>query len=467
MASMRVRRRDVLKVATTAAAAAAAKLTERSAWASSATRIVRDVCVIGGGSSGTYAAVRLRNFGKSVVVLEKESRLGGHAQTVIVNGVPIDIGVQFLESMNPLVINYCAQLNVPLLHAPLGGGPPAINADFRTGAPVTLPPLDPVAFGTALGTYLQILQTQFPYLDSGFNLPSPVPPDLLLPFGDFATKYGLQVLVPTAFGFAEGFGDVLGQPALYILKLFGLSVAGAFATNSFDLVPTGTGSIYDAAAAFLGSDAVVNARVFGAVRGDDCVEVLAETPNGPVLVQAAKLVFAIPPTLLNIALLLPDERELSLFSRFHSTYYATSLVQVSGLAPGVSVANVGADTPYNLPPLPGMYGLQPTALPGYFVGQFGNTTWLPDAVVKTDITASLERLSSGIPGLTFQSLDTFSSHAPFHMTVSASDIASGFYTKLYALQGHRRTFYTGAAFQTNDSSLIWRFTEQLLPQILA
>jgi hypothetical protein len=428
---------------------------------------VRDVCVIGGGSSGTYAAVRLRNLGKSVVVLEKESRLGGHAQTVFVNGVPIDIGVQFLESQNPLVTSYCAQLNVPLMHVSLGGGPPAISADFRTGAAVALPPLDPVAFGTALGTYLQILQTQFPYLDSGFNLPSPVPPDLLLPFGDFATKYGLQALVPTAFGFAEGFGDVLGQPALYILKLFGLSVAGAFATDSFDLVPTGTGSIYDAAAAFLGNDAVVNAHVLAALRRGDCVEVLAETPNGPVLVQAEKLVFAIPPTLLNVALLVPDALEVSLFSRFRATYYATSLVQVSGLGPGVGVNNVGADTPYNLAPLPGMYGLQPTALPGYYVGQFGNTTWLPDQVVKADITASIERLSRGIPGLSFGGMDTFSSHAPFHMTVPASDIAAGFYSKLNALQGHNRTFYTGAAFQTNDSSLIWRFTEELLPQIVA
>jgi hypothetical protein len=458
----------VLKVATSsAAAAAAAKLAEGNAWASAPTRIVRDVCVIGGGSSGTYAAVRLRNLGKSVVVLEKESRLGGHAQTVSVNGVPVDIGVQEFESLNPLVTSYCAQLNVPLTHISLTGGPPAINADFRTGAPVALPPLDPVAFGTALGTYLQILQTEFPYLDSGFNLPNPVPPDLLLPFGEFVTKYGLQAIASTAAGFAEGFGDVLGQPALYVLKLFGLSVAGALATDTFAMVPTGTGTIYDAAAAFLGKDAVVNACVLAALRTEGGVEVLAETPDGPVLVQAEKLVFAIPPTLPNIALVIPDARELSLFSRFGATYYATSLLQVGGLGPGVAVDNVGADTPYNIPALPGMYLLQPTAVPGYYVGQFGNTTWLPDAVAKAEITASVERLSRGIPGLKFGSLDTFSSHAPFHMTVSAHDIAAGFYSKLNALQGHNRTFYTGAAFQTNDSSLIWRFTEELLPQILA
>src|SRR5580692_4352500 len=101
---MGFRRRDLLKVATTSAAAAVAtKLAgrsgwgERSAWASAPTRIVRDVCVIGGGSAGTYTAVQLRNLGKSVAVLEKQDRLGGHAQTVFVGGVPINIGVEVFE----------------------------------------------------------------------------------------------------------------------------------------------------------------------------------------------------------------------------------------------------------------------------------------------------------------------------------------------------------------------------------
>jgi heterodisulfide reductase subunit A-like polyferredoxin len=41
--------------------------------------IIRDVCILGGGSTGTYAAVRLsQDLGKSVVVVEKTGRLGGH-----------------------------------------------------------------------------------------------------------------------------------------------------------------------------------------------------------------------------------------------------------------------------------------------------------------------------------------------------------------------------------------------------
>jgi hypothetical protein len=467
MARMTLRRRDVLKVATSSAAAAAAtKLAGRSAWASAPTRIVRDVCILGGGSAGTYTAVQLRNLGKSVVVLEKQGRLGGHAETLFINGVPINIGVQVFEGNNPLVTSYCSQLNVPLVAVPLGGGPSAANVDLRTGAPVAVNAPSPVALGTALGTYLQVLQTQFPYLDTGFNLPDPVPADLLLPFGDFVTKYGLDALMSTAFDFTQGVGDFFGDPAIYVLKNFSLSVAGALATSAFVAVPTGTASLYDAAAAFLGSDAVLNATIVGAVRGGQGVEVLAETPDGPVLVQAGKLVVAFPPTLVNLAALIPDALELSLFSRFRSNYYATSLVQVSGLPPG-GVNNRAANTRDNLPPLPGLYGLQPTEVPNYFVALYGNTSWLPDDFVKADITASIERLATSgtFPGLTFGGFQAFSSHAPFEMMVAPSDIAGGFYTRLNALQGHNHTYYTGAAFQTNDSSLIWRFTQEILPQI--
>lgn len=37
--------------------------------------IIRDVAVIGGGASGSYAAVRIKDEGKSVVVIETKDRL--------------------------------------------------------------------------------------------------------------------------------------------------------------------------------------------------------------------------------------------------------------------------------------------------------------------------------------------------------------------------------------------------------
>jgi len=47
----------------------------------SADIIERDVAIIGGGSAGTYSAVRLKDMGKSVVVIEKDVVLGGHTDT--------------------------------------------------------------------------------------------------------------------------------------------------------------------------------------------------------------------------------------------------------------------------------------------------------------------------------------------------------------------------------------------------
>lgn len=37
--------------------------------------IERDVVVLGGGAAGTYAAIRVRDSGKSVIVIEKDVRL--------------------------------------------------------------------------------------------------------------------------------------------------------------------------------------------------------------------------------------------------------------------------------------------------------------------------------------------------------------------------------------------------------
>src|SRR6185312_11657049 len=193
--TMGLRRRDVLKVAAASVAGATAGSLARDASASHGLETIeRDVCIIGGGSSGTYAAVRLRDMGKSVVLLERKGRHGGHAETVHdpVTGTPIDIGVVVFENI-PVVTNYFSRFGVPLFPFDLtAAGGPTKYIDFRTGREVSgYAPPGPAQFGPALGAYLQILATQYPYLDTGFNLPNPVPPDLLLPFGQFVQKYNL------------------------------------------------------------------------------------------------------------------------------------------------------------------------------------------------------------------------------------------------------------------------------------
>ena len=48
--------------------------------------------VIGSGVSGLVSAYVLARAGMKVVLYEKEDYLGGHAKTVTVDGVPLDLG---------------------------------------------------------------------------------------------------------------------------------------------------------------------------------------------------------------------------------------------------------------------------------------------------------------------------------------------------------------------------------------
>jgi hypothetical protein len=467
--TMKMRRRDVLKASGMAfAGAVTSKLIDRPLFAQSNASIERDVCVIGGGSAGTYVSVRLGDYGKSVVILERTGRLGGHAETYIVPGlgVPIDIGVVDFEA-TPVVENYFDRFKVNYVPSPTSGGT-SVNVDLRTGLPLSnyTPPSE-AAIGAALSTYYEILATKYPYLDAGFQLPDPVPQELAEPFSNFVTTYGLQALVPTIFEYAQGAGNLLQDPALYVLKLFSLSVVQALFGAGFLNLPAGTAQLYTAAAQYLGANVIFNAGLRSVKRTGSKIQVLADTPAGPVTIHCGKLIWSAPPTLLNLAPVDLDSLEISVFSKLQAKCYTTGLATISGLPENVSINNLAANTPYNLPPLPGLYTLQPT-VPGLYLAFFGAQEPLPSPAVEALIQLQVESLSrAGTYPARFEGFQIFSNHSPFQLGVTGEQIGAGFYTQMNSLQGRHDTYYNGAAFQTNDSSLIWQFTEELLPQILA
>jgi hypothetical protein len=111
--------------------------------------------------------------------------------------------------------------------------------------------------------------------------------------------------------------------------------------------------------------------------------------------------------------------------------------------------------------------LRQTGIPGLVNVQYGSKSTLSDDFVKSDILARTKRLQVADKNASAQpELAVYYSHSPFECHVPAKAIAAGFYKKVYALQGQRRTFYTGAAFHTHDSSLLWQFTEALLAKIV-
>jgi hypothetical protein len=433
--------------------------------------ITRDVCIIGGGSTGTYSAIRLGDFNKSVIVVEKKGRLGGHTETYIDPGtqIPVDIGVEIFHNLS-IVTNYFARLGVPLAPAIF---PPVAQqwVDFRTGKVVTgYTPASNAALGQAFAAYVAQL-LKYPGLNGGFFLPSPVPEDLLLPFGEFAKKYSLDAAVYTIFQFSQSMGNIYNTPTLYVLKVIGLDLVNDIENGFLTTTHHDNSELYQAAEAALSSDLLLNTSVVSMDR--DCnggyIKIEVATPTGKKIIQAKKILITVPPKLDNLYGFNLSTTERDLFGQFNNVGYWTTLVRHDGLPDNVSINNIGADQPFHLPVLPGIFSIGPTGIPGLHSLKFGAPNTMSDHDVRSAITDSIKRLGKAgtYHAATTPEFAVFSSHTPYGLTVDADAIKDGFYTNLYALQGQRNTFWTGAAFNAHDSSMLWVFTEGILPSIAA
>ncbi|KAF4625256.1 hypothetical protein G7Y89_g12912 [Cudoniella acicularis] len=283
--------------------------------------ITTDVAIIGGGSSGTYSAIRLQQLGNAVTLIERESRLGGHVNTYIdpSTGASFDYGVISFDNIS-VVNNYFDYFNIPL--APLDFFPgPQVYADFSNGTIVPASSLPQGNLGAALIAYEAQL-AKYPNIYNGFDLPSPIPEDFLIPWGDFIEKYQLQDLAYTVFTFLQGVGNILAQPTLYILKYLPSATVSNILNGGFlTTAHHDNQALYDSALAKLGSNALLSSNVTQIHRSKDGVLLTVSTPSGQKLIKASKLLVAIPPKLSNLGFLDLDNEERSLFSQFNNSYY--------------------------------------------------------------------------------------------------------------------------------------------------
>lgn len=360
---------------------------------------------------------------------------------------------------SPTAREYFGRFDIPLVK--FNPPPPdsTVFVDFVTGKPIDFAPRDPTQAFAAYAFQL----AKYPFLDNGFDIPCPLPEDLAMPFGEFVKKYDLDPLVMTAAKLCQGFGDVLAQPTLYVMKNFGTTALAGFA-EGFLVPESGDNSeLYVKALAELNDDVLLGSSVISAWRDVNCVKVLIQTPSGQKLVEAKKLLVTIPPTLENLKGFDLDATEQSLFSQFGYSAWCTFILRDSGIPDNCYITNLGAGRQQSLPKLPAIYEITPSGVPNHVNLKYGSPTALPDEFVKADVMASLARLrSAGTFPITTPDIALFSSHTPFRLTAPVSAISSGFYKQLEALNGHRSTFYTGAAFQAHDSSLIWEYTDALL-----
>lgn len=442
-----------------------ADFTLHSTSFSSDDTLYRDVVVIGGGSTGTYTAVRLRDYNKTVAVVEKKGFLGGHAETYVDpnTGHPINLGVVVFARLK-VVTDYFARFDVPLTDLSSWGDSEYV--DFSTGKAVNYTPPSAEAFGAALGAYSAQLE-KYPALQGGFNLTYPVEPDLLLSFGEFVTKYGLEDLVPQTFVINQGYAPLLNISMLYIFKYLNSDEINSFTQGFLTTAHYDTQELYRKATEFLGSDALLDSTVISMDRSSTGpVQLLIQTPAGRKLIVAKKIVSTPPPLPSNLGGYDLSEDETALFSQFFANGYYSGVLNNTGFDIGMNTVAPGQ--PYNIPELPGAYSFSINQ--GLTQVYYGSPEVLPEEDVKADILATVKRIQEARGISTDKTPDwlAFANHAPFNLMVSNEAIRDGFYEKLYALQGQRHTFYNGAAWHTQDSSVLWKFTEDyVLPILLA
>ncbi|PGH13812.1 hypothetical protein AJ79_03380 [Helicocarpus griseus UAMH5409] len=435
--------------------------------------ITRDVVVIGGGATGTYAAINLLDLGVSVALVEKQSDLGGHTNTYTVpdSGVTIDYGVQ-TYSNNSAVRDFLARFEIPTTPFSFQSGE-MVYADFETGE--AFPDYEPSFDFTAYTTQLQ----RFPYLTTSWTLPDPVPEDLLLSFGEFLNKYNLGDIAYAIWSNSWGSGDALSQPTVYMLKAIDESFIRGLAEGTVTTARRNNHELYEKALAELGSSALVSSTVTTVQRPSrgstgDSVELVVQTPNGEKLVVASKIIVSAPPNIENMAVFDLDNQEKGVFQKFTNSALYVSLITDTGLPNGYAFRNVrpgSADT-FAIPPLPGLYLINPTAVDGMFVAWYGAPNALPEADVKAHISATIAHLRETIAdGSSAEPTEmrflAYDSHTPFQLAVPSDAIADGFYRDLEGLQGNRRTWYTGAAFLSHHAGELWNFTRELLPRVVS
>ncbi|KAF7373844.1 hypothetical protein MSAN_00596300 [Mycena sanguinolenta] len=357
-----------------------------------------------------------------------------------------DYGVIFYHNIT-VATNYFSTLGVETIIAPLGNSVTTyanLNGDAKgqTSAPSSVPWANSTAAGDALTRYVNLYNTQFPFLDDGFSLPDPVPEDILLSWADFMAKFDLDAASLSAYQVNEGVGNEMTLPAIYAMKYFSSLSAGGFLGIGPPLITTAdfnNQGIYDKALNKLDQDAFLNVTITHITRNNDGVAVMMHTPDGKTTtVNAKQLVLAIPPVVADlraIGLDLSPEEE-NLFGQASFRYYFDSVIQNTGLPDNVSIRNIDFAQPNGIPTSDRMVlGVGKPGLldgvPGLKALYYSSTSAISDAAAQADILATLAkyRAANGLDASVEPVFAGFNNHEPYELTVPVDAIRNGYYKK--------------------------------------
>ncbi|TDZ53024.1 Beta-cyclopiazonate dehydrogenase [Colletotrichum trifolii] len=448
---------------------------------SAASRVItKDVVILGAGASGSHAAVRLReDYNKTVVIVEKQNRVGGHVATYTdpETGNNYDYGVNSYTDYGG-ARDFVARLNVSIM-TPGRLALTTTYADFKTGKPTNYS-LPAAADSTAaLKKYLELCEKYEAYILPSYvqfpNATEGIPADLTMKFIDFVNKYDIEAAVPRIFQVTGlGMDDFPTQSTLYVMQTFGAPLARSFVGTTGSFVPSSKRNqeIYDRIADLLGDDVLLSSIAIKTVRTDAGVEILVQGPdNSHTLIRAKKLLVSFEPTLANLKGINIDEEEESIFQKWKwSTVYA-GIVSHSSLPDSYSYTNTAPSSWLSLPSLPFVGRFDYLGDDNYRVLVGGQSNYT-SAEAQQLVRKSLGQLAAAgtVPSLGNETLNikAWADHGAMQLHVPVEELEAGFIPKLYTLQGRRSTYFTGGAWSAQFTTILWEFNNQyLLPKLLS
>ena len=183
----------------------------------------KDVAILGTGASGTFAAVRLKeDYNLSIVAIEADDHIGGHVNTYIdpTTKQSIDYGVLSYWDYGPAK-DFFARLGVETAPPPVDSST-TVYLDHNTARNLSeyqVPAFPDIL--KSIGIYGNESEKYDDILLPGYwNFPSgdAIPEDLLLPYGQFSEKYGIDNMYPLMQLIAGvGVGGVRDIPTLYVM----------------------------------------------------------------------------------------------------------------------------------------------------------------------------------------------------------------------------------------------------------
>ncbi|KAF4452167.1 hypothetical protein F53441_4905 [Fusarium austroafricanum] len=441
-----------------------------------------DVAIVGGGATGCYAAVRLReDYKKKVLVIEKESRLGGHVHAYKPPGSnrSINYGVQaYLDRKTTKA--FFKRFNVGLINPDIVSSAELLfgtkDVDFNTGKKV-----DP-DYGGALGAlnstaalaeYAALAIKYQPWFENGYFKKGDVPKDLLLPFGQFLEKHDIAAAL-SILRTLIWFSDAVNTPTWNVMAVVGQPQLGAFGFGltgpTFKWPSTySSETLYDRVLDLIKDDVLLRSTVSWSKRTSEGVELVVQTPSGKKHIKAKKILFAATPSPDNVGAWDLDTQEKSLFSKFSWETLYVGVVSKTGLPSDVVGIRNTPDNAANLYLPRGDFDDAYTRAgkADLWTTRVLGTASLTAQSAKSIIKQAFTKINqAGTYTVTTPDIVAFASHGLTVPKVTTKELAAGFYNKLYALQGQRNTFWTGLTWAPDYTPILWDFTEKLFPQIL-